>query len=90
MTTASKAAMRDGLTFIIRIAKAVCDMWRETRLPMMQGTMYAVLMDRLTLADFQNIMQILSKQGFDVTDVTIEPGPGLKETLKSMGKDGAK
>lgn len=88
MTTVSKAAMRDGLTLIIQIAKTVCEGWRETGLPMPQGPMYAALMGKLSLTDFQNIMSILHNQGFNVTHSTIEPGPGLKETLRSMGKDG--
>ena len=89
MITVSKAAVRDGLTLIIQIAKTVCENWRETGRPTPQGPIYATLMGRVSMGQWEQIMEILRNQGFNVTHSTIEPGPALKETLRSMGKDGA-
>lgn len=67
---------------------AKCENWRETGRPTPQGPIYATLMGRVSMGQWEQIMAILHGQGFNVTHSTIEPGPGLKETLRSMRKEG--
>ena len=79
--TATREQIRATLTLLFEIAQIVCDEYKKTGQPIPQGPMYGALMGRLTLGDFQALMNSLKHQGFIVTGETIAPGPEIEKLL---------
>jgi len=78
----NKKQLEAGVKIIIELARAVCDTYKLTAMPVPLGPLYATLMPTgMTLAHFQRVTESLSNSGFIVTQETIEPGPELKAAL---------
>ena len=74
--------LKTGVRIVLGIARAVCDEYKATGLPVAQGPMYAAAMGAVTLDGWTGIMRVLAGQGFEVTAKTIQPGPKLRKTLE--------
>ena len=80
----TRAEIMTATRVVVEVARAICDTWKETRLPVPQGPIYMALKERNAiqgLEGFQSILRLLAKSGFYCTQETIEPGPVLQEAL---------
>ena len=79
---ANRESVKAVLNMVVSVAKAVCETYRQTGLPVPQGPMYAALMGVMSIHDFQAMMTMLGRSGFEVTTETITPGPEIMKGIE--------
>lgn len=83
MKAMNPSDVKTGLRLVLEIARAVCDEYQATGLPVAQVPLYAACLNTINWQGWQGIMRVLAGQGFEVTAETIQPGPELRKMLEA-------